>query len=228
MGDEVGGDGVAAGGAADPVTRQRRRPGAAWVSAWATALSAVVAAVALLFGAFGSDDEPTAKLETTVATGPAAPDASPLIGARRSIAIESMAFVADGPGGPVFEFRGRAELNDPDDEEIHVVARPVVRAASDAETWLTSPAAELDRDGSWSTRIAKPPLPDGSFNFAAVIAPTASKTPSTQVGARPLFAASLSVRPSSVRPCSARPTLKESGVKSCLVLDATVVKTYEP
>jgi hypothetical protein len=199
------------------------------VSAGAAALSALVAAVALMLGAFGSDDETSASSDgTTVATGPAAPDASPSIGARRSIAIASMAFVADGPGAPAFEFRGTAELNDPDDEEIHVVARPIVRTKAGAETWLISPAADVDRDGTWLTRIAKPPLPEGSFDFAAVIAPTPANTPATRAGVKPRWSTSMAVRPASVSPCSARPAIAVSGVKSCLVLDATVVKTYEP
>jgi hypothetical protein len=115
-----------------------------------------------------------------------------------------------------------------------VIARPLslegalTGQSEDGETWLISPAARLDRDGGWTTRIRKPPLPEGSFDFAAVIAPTPARTPAVQSGQRPSFATSMNVRPTSIRRCSDRPTIRESGVASCLVLDATEVARYAP
>jgi hypothetical protein len=130
----------------EPVGNPRaRRLNAAWLSAGAAAASALVAAVALVIGAFDSDHgSATAPTTATVpTTGPGAGDATPDTGAR-AIAISSMAFVGPGEDGPAFEFRGTAELNDPDDEEIHVIARPLslegalTGQSEDGETWMIS------------------------------------------------------------------------------------------
>lgn len=234
MGEGAGVDTVPPAASADSDERSRFGRGAAWVSAGAAALSAIVAAIALLVSNAGSDDKTSTSTAPAATPGPSAPDATPIIGARRTIAIASMAFVPDERDGPVFEFRGTAELNDPDDEEIRVIARPVVEnaaagaAAEEGDIWLTSPAAAIDRDGAWLTRIKQPPLPEGSFDFAAVIAPTPKRTPVTQLGEKPKFATSLGVSQASQSACGAKPAIKDSGVKSCLVLDATVVGRYDP
>ncbi len=211
-----------AGAAPSQVPPSERRwfnHGAAWTSAIAAALSAVVAAAALVFGS-GSGD--TAE---PVTAGPSAPDATPGAAAERTIAIGSMSFVGDDPAGPAFEFRGTAELEHPEDEEIRVIARPRVEDGG-KDDWLISPAAKVARNGSWLTTIKKPPLPDGSFLFAAVIAPAASKSGALEAGGS-VFAKSANVDPPTSG-CRAERTLKRAGVKSCGVLDATVVQTYDP
>jgi hypothetical protein len=201
-----------------------------WLTAGAAALSAVVAAVALIVNTVDRPDDASPVVTQTPATGPPAADATPpRTRTARTIAIESMVFVGADLDGPAFEFRGTAELRDPDDEEIFVVARPLVASTvSEEGTWLTSPPAEVDSDGTWLTRIAKPPLPEGSFDFAAVIAPTPAKTPSIRPGTRPAFGASLGMSLNVRRVCKKGDSIESQGAESCIVLDATEVKRYEP
>ena len=191
-----------AGRGTKPSAKASTPPGrthvAVWLSAAAGALSAIVAATALVVHWSSNDGSKARATSTTAADQP--------------IAIQSVTFIAASPPGPAYSFRGHAHLKS--DQRVYVVARPVGTAASTPEDWISSPAAKPAKDGAWQTYISRPPLADSSFDFAAVVL-----TPRPS-GGRSALIASQSVQ------CSRFSTLQSAGPKACGIVAATAVTRH--
>jgi hypothetical protein len=183
-----------------------------WLTAGAAVLTALVGAAALFIGPGGSDgsDDPNdAPATTPSSAGP--PTSAADAGA--PLAIDTIRFLDAEERGPAYEFRGTATLGPSDD--VYVIALPVPdgQVEEAAQTWIASPSAEVDDDGTWHTRIAMPPLTDDSFDFKAVI-----------TSSRPSVATPLGTGGS--RPCGGA-TLESDGDDYCLVVESTPLRRHE-
>jgi hypothetical protein len=191
-------------------------------------LSALVAAVALVLNGLSDQGSSTPRTVGSLdgSGTPLVSSVSPTSGPQqfssagsieRDVAIRAISFVGPDAQGPAFEFRGTAEVR-PDDA-VRVVARRTGADRTNEESWITSPAVEVAEDRTWRTRIGRPPLNDGAFEFAAVVIPrvrggTGVSGPAVQSFGVPCHgdAASLELK----------------GTKACPVVTATDVGRYEP
>jgi hypothetical protein len=207
-----------------------------WVSAGAAAVSALVAAVALVLnagddggsGAATASQRPAGTTATTDTVS--AGDGEPFSGAgepedERRLDIETVSFVGPAADGPAYEFHGSAEVDE--NEVVRVLARPVVPSTSSEpaaaeEQWIVSAPAEVDDDGRWLARIGMPPLEGDSFDFAAVITVGLSGRtggpPAIPLGTNP---------PATRTTCSLGESLEDDGLEYCGVVGTTAIERHD-
>jgi hypothetical protein len=214
-----------------PAGRQTRglwSHGATWVSAGAAALSAIVAAVALVVNSSsdaGSGPVVAAPVSTTTS-----PNRAPGGNENRSVVIEAVDR-DDDEASPRYALRGTASI-DAESEEVFVLARSVpttdqpVAAGREERTaadWFQSNPAQVAEDGTWSAFIGRPPLPEGPVEFVPVVLPKRHF-----VGERGGYAVAVGGNYVGWPKCPPQTELWKNGPEYCAVLEAGEKQTYAP